>query len=248
MQLVWQIEETCLNAFPSLKTVLHGDWLLRFAGGVSRRANSANPRSAEANATPSLIAEIEALYRAQGQPAIFRVPSIADAGIDQMLTARGYSIEGETCVLHAPVTQEAAASDTAVWLLAAPTSRWLTAMSALQVHTPVHAATYQQIVDAIAVPVRFASLVVDGEPAALAYGALHAGLLCYESVITAPDHRRQGLARRVIAALAAWAREAGADGVCLQVEATNASARALYTGFGMEESFRYHYRREPPHA
>jgi N-acetylglutamate synthase len=245
MHLVWQIEETCLNAFPSLKHVLHGEWLVRFAGGVSRRANSANPRSAQANASPSLIAEIEALYRAQGQPAIFRVPSIADLGIDQMLTASGYSTEGETCVLHAPITRAAAASDTAVQLLAAPTSGWLIAMSTLQARTPAHAAIYERIAESIAVPARFASLVVDGEPAALAYGALHAGLLCYESVITAPDHRRQGLARRVVAALAAWAQDAGADGVCLQVEAANTSAKALYTRFGMEELFRYHYRRQP---
>src|SRR5439155_10243384 len=41
--LGWRVEETCSNAFPSLKQVLAGDFLLRFAQGVSRRANSANP-------------------------------------------------------------------------------------------------------------------------------------------------------------------------------------------------------------
>jgi hypothetical protein len=41
--LYWRIEETCFNAFPPLRQVLLGDWLLRFANGMSRRANSVNP-------------------------------------------------------------------------------------------------------------------------------------------------------------------------------------------------------------
>ena len=35
--LSWRIEETCFNAFPSLRQVLFGNWLLRFADGVTRR-------------------------------------------------------------------------------------------------------------------------------------------------------------------------------------------------------------------
>jgi len=73
--------------------------------------------------------------------------------------------------------------------------------------------------------------------------------LCYESVITDPRRRRQGLGRRTIGALAAWGRDGGATGVCLQVEATNAPGRALYDGFGLKtELYRYHYRRAPSPA
>jgi ribosomal protein S18 acetylase RimI-like enzyme len=50
----------------------------------------------------------------------------------------------------------------------------------------------------------------------------------------------------LIAALAAWGRDEGAVGACLQVEAGNASALALYDGFGLKtELYRYHYRRAP---
>ena len=45
--------------------------------------------------------------------------------------------------------------------------------------------------------------------------------------------------------LAVWARDSGATGACLEVEAANAPARALYAGFGLAELYRYHYRREP---
>ena len=49
----------------------------------------------------------------------------------------------------------------------------------------------------------------------------------------------------IIASLASWARDSGATGACLQVEAGNTPARALYDAFGLGELYRYHYRREP---
>jgi ribosomal protein S18 acetylase RimI-like enzyme len=46
--------------------------------------------------------------------------------------------------------------------------------------------------------------------------------------------------------LAAWASDEGAVGACLEVEAHNAPARALYDAVGLnKELYRYHYRRQP---
>ncbi len=248
--LPWRIEETCFNAFPALQQVLLGPWLMRFAPGVSRRANSVNLlhdlERLDEREIAAAIATARALYHTAGLPAIFRVPSLVDPALDRALAARSYTQEGESCVLYGAIDALAAQVDPEVRLRAAPTAPWLAAMAALQGYTPAQRATYRRIVAAIAIPARFALLAVDGMPAALAYGALHDGLLCYESVITDPRRRRQGLAHRVIAALAAWARECGAQGACLQVQADNAPARALYAGFGLRtELFRYHYRREP---
>ncbi len=247
--LSWRIEEACWNAFPSLKQVLLGGWLLRFGEGLSRRANSVNPLRAECEDVAAAIAAAGAPDPGQGLPAIFRVPSIAELALDRELAMRGYASEGESCVLYGAIDAiklGAAAADPAVRLLPSPEAEWLTAMAALQGHTKAQSATYRRIVGAIALPARFALLAVDSAPAALAYGAIHDGLLCYESVITDPRHRRQGLARRAIASLASWARDSGATGASLQVEAGNAPARALYAGFGLNELYRYHYRRAPP--
>lgn len=244
--LNWRVEETCFNAFPSLKQVLFGGWLMRFSAGVSRRSNSVNPLSAECSDIDAVIAAAEIVYRGQGQPVIFRVPSITDPALDRELAARGYTKEGETCVMHGAIGDLGATADPQARLLSSPEPEWLAAMSALQRHSAAQAETYRRIVSAIAIPARFALLALSGAPAALAYGALHDGLLCYESVITDPNRRRQGLSRRVVASLAAWARADGAEGLCLQVEAGNTPARALYAGFGMREIYRYHYRRAPP--
>ncbi|MGC2411648.1 MAG: hypothetical protein WA459_02990, partial [Stellaceae bacterium] len=186
-RLPWRIEEACFNAFPALKQVLFGDWLMRFSAGVSRRANSVNPLRSQCEDLAAAIAAGEALYRGQGLPAIFRVPSIVDAALDRELEARGYTGEGESCVLYGAIDAlklDATAFGPAVRLTPSPKTEWLSAMARLQGHTKAQSATYRRIVGAIALPARFALLAVDGEPAALAYGAIHDGLLVYESVIT----------------------------------------------------------------
>src|ERR1051326_2100468 len=231
--LAWRIEETCFNAFPSLKQAIVRGWLLRFAEGVSRRANSANPLCADRAPVGDVIDSVEMFYRRHALPAIVRVPSFLAAEIEEPLVARGYRPEGESCVLYGAIDRVAAAADAAVELSPHAGGTWLAGMAALQRHNEAQRSTYRRIVRAVAVPCAFAALRVDGRIAALAVGALSNGMLCYESVITDPRHRRRSLARRVVAALAAWAAEQGAHGVCLQVEAANVPARALYDGFGM---------------
>jgi GNAT superfamily N-acetyltransferase len=244
----WRVEATCFNAFPSLKQAILAGWLLRFSEGLSRRANSANPLQPDHAPPEAVIEAIEKLYRRHDQPAIVRVPSFL-AAIDAPLAARGYTSEGESCVLFGEMDGVAAVADPSIELSPHAGTDWLAAMAALQGHSAAHRQTYRRIVRAIAVPTAFAGLRIDGRLAALAYGAISGGLLCYESVITDPRRRRHGLARRVIGSLAAWAREEGAHGVCLQVEATNIPARALYDRFGLTtELYRYHYLRQPQPA
>jgi len=241
--LAWRVEETCLNAWPALRQVLLGGWVLRFSQGLTRRANSANPLKGHRELGGDFIAACEAFYQRQQLPTIFRVPSIIGADLDERLEALGYGRKGESLVLYGEMAGLARANDPAVQLLPRPTSAWLAAMAALQNHTTEVSRTYRRIVRAIAIPAAFAALPVDGRLAALAYGAVHDGLLCYESVITDPRRQRRGYSRRVITRLAAWAKEQGAEGACLQVEARNAAALALYDTVGLKtELYRYHYR------
>jgi ribosomal protein S18 acetylase RimI-like enzyme len=140
----------------------------------------------------------------------------------------------------------AAVQERDVRVLPRATAEWFTAMATLQNHTDAQARTYRRIVGQLAIPAGFAMLADDRDIVSLAYGALHNGLLCYESVVTDRRRRRSGFARRVITGLAAWAKEHGASGACLEVEAGNAAARALYQDIGLTaELYRYHYRREP---
>ena len=241
--LEWRVEEACLNAWPALREVLLDGWLLRFSKGLTRRANSANPLGPVSHAD---LPACEALYRRAGLPTIFRVLTLIDASVDDRLADAGYTREGESCVLYGPLEEVEIARDADVRLLDHPASEWFAMMAALQTHSSEQAAIYRRIVGQLAIPAAFAALSDEGGTAALAYGALHNGLLCYESVITDSLHRRRGYSRRIITALAAWAKDRGAVGACLEVEAHNAPARALYSAVGLQrELYRYHYRRAP---
>jgi len=243
-RLAWRAEETRLNAWPALRQVLLDGWVLRFSEGLTRRANSANPLRGPRETGGGLIAACEALYQRRGLPTIFRLPSIIDPDLDARLEELGYGREGESCVRYGDLTAIDAVSDADVQLLTRPTREWFAAMAGLQNHTPEQRRIYRRILGAIVVPAAFAGLAIDGQFVALAYGTIHDRLLCYESVITDPHRQRRGYARRVVTSLAAWAKDQGAEGACLQVEAQNAAALALYDGVGLKtELHRYHYRR-----
>jgi N-acetylglutamate synthase len=244
----WPAEEAGINGFPALRQMLLGGWLLRFSKGLVRRTpNSATPLTPDPGDVETVIASAAMLYRRQGQPAIFRIPSFIAPDVDARLAALGYTTEGESCVIYGAIDAVGATTDPEVRLHPRPTAEWLAAIAELQGRSEEQSAVYSRIVDAILLPAAFASLWVEGEAAALAYGVIHKKLLCFESVVTHPAQRRRGFARRVLGALAAWGCDNGAKGACLQVEASNAPARALYAGFGLTtELYRYHYRREPP--
>ena len=182
-----------------------------------------------------------------GQPAIFRVLTLLDRSVDEELERLGYTSEGESCVLYGSLDDvesgrrfgsdaSLAAEPRVVRSNGGAAGSLLRAGPNLSQHRRPARNTggFRH---------RSSS---EGETVAAAYGALHRGLLCFESVITGGRRRRQGYGRRIVMALAAWAKEEGASGACLEVEAGNLPARTLYDAVGLNrELYRYHYRREP---
>jgi GNAT superfamily N-acetyltransferase len=243
--LNWRVEHACFNAWPSLRHATQGDWLLRSSDGLSRRANSVNALNANATLDDDGLANFHAIYRAQSLPLIVRVPTLLPH-VDELLDRAGFVAEGESCVLHGALTEDNTRSNANVMITTQPDDRWFTVMIDLQGYVPKQAEIYRRVIAMIALPAGFATLYVDGEVAAVAYGVIDRGLLCCESVIVSPSHRGRGLGGSLMRALFDWARVNGATAACLQVVADNSAGRALYRGFGLTtELHRYHYRRLP---
>lgn len=243
--LAWTVEEACLNAWPSPRQVVMGDWLIRISGGSTRRTNSVNPLRGGFHDPGVVLETAQALYRRQGQDTIFRIPSIA-AGADRSLEALGYTFEGETCTLFADLTAVTPTWDHMVELTTRPTGEWLKAKARLSPLQENEHWIYEAMLGAIAAPRAFAASRVEGEIASVAYGVVHDGLLVVESVVTDERLRQRGLARRTVGKLLDWACGQAAKGAALQVVADNAPAHMLYRSLGFgRELYRYHYRREP---
>ncbi len=107
---------------------------------------------------------------------------------------------------------------------------------------PAQAAVRQAILQRIALPCAYATLHRDGAAIAVALGVAEDGWMGIFNVVTLPAYRRQGAARALLAALAAWGQQQGAQRAYLQVMARNTPAQALYAGLGFETAYRYHYR------
>ncbi len=242
--LTWRVEEACLNAWPSPRQVVLDKWLLRFSGGPTRRTNSVNPLRARSHDPTIIIEAAQRLYHARNQPALFRVPSMAE-GMDRPLERAGFLAEGESCTLMANLDVALLARVRDVAIATAPDAEWLSAKLRL---TPISEAGHQvylAMIDAIALPKAFAAARCLGQIVSVAYGAIHQDLLVVESVATDAGFRRQGFGYRTVGDLMGWARREGACRACLQVAADNDAARALYRKLGfVTELYRYHYRRE----
>lgn len=247
-QLDRHVEEACLNGWPALREVIFDGWLIRLADGYTRRTNSVHLLSAGVQPLDRKIAYCERVYAAWNLPTIFCVPSTADRSLSHLLDERGYDPpEDESCVLFMDFAERPpeAALDVALEE-GFPGELWLKTLARLHQQSEEVQQIHRRILENLAIPVVYAAVPCpDGSFGALAYGAVHDGLVCVNSVVTHPAFRRRGLARKAVSAVLAWAQErCGATGACLSVVAENAPARALYDGMGFtREMYRYHYRR-----
>jgi GNAT superfamily N-acetyltransferase len=242
--LAWRIECACFNAWPALHEAVIDGWLLRFAKGMTRRANSANPLRAERNDSEAVISRLEGEYRKQKLPVYFRIPSIIGPTMPSRLAQLGYKAEGESHALYADVGDVHLRADAEVAVAIRPDEEWLSAIARLQGHSPPAKVVYRQIISSIKVPAAFATLRHEGMIVSLAFGTIHDDLLCVESVITDPAFRGRGLARRMLGGLTAYAQPQ-ITGVCLQVQADNTAGKRLYGNLGLRELYRYHYQAKP---
>ncbi|MFC6790482.1 GNAT family N-acetyltransferase [Methylobacterium komagatae] len=240
-KLCWRVEEACLNAWPSPRHILVHGYLLRAAGGPSKRINSCNPLRGAGNPEAAILAS-EAIYADLGRRPIFRVSDIA-AQMLPGLERRGYRAIGETRTLYREITGLPQADESWITVADAPSAAWLAVRDAVSNNDLEAARTFRIVTDAIVLPRAFVSVAGPGEAGAICFGVRDGDLLVIESVAVPSHLRKRGLARRAVTALMRWGAETGAKAVCLQVEADNTPAVALYAGLGFErELYRYHYR------
>ena len=71
--LIRSIEELSLNAWPALNTAFYDGWVLRFAEGYTRRANSINPLYPSTLDPIEKIRVCEEIYAARGQDIVFKL-------------------------------------------------------------------------------------------------------------------------------------------------------------------------------
>ncbi len=245
--MILLLEELSLNALPALHTVLLDGWVLRFAAGYTRRANSVNPLYPARRDLAQSVLACERAFAGQGLPTVFKLTPVAQpSDLDDFLAARGYAVQARTSVQTLSLASAPPVhADPELEIGPAPTPEWLTAFYALAGIAPRHHPTLARMLTGLVLLGGFALLRENGRPLACGLGVVQSGYLGLYDIATAPEARRRGLGRRLVAGLLAWGRQNGAQTAYLQVMLDNVPARKLYAGLGFHDVYPYWYRVQP---
>lgn len=236
-----KIEEHLVNSWPSLRTVMCDGWLFREANGYTKRANSACALESR-DEFLSTLDRAERFYAGAATPAIFRLSPLAPRDADTILADRGYRFDDETIVMTASLDAWRG-HDAAVAISPYPTRDWEDGYAAAHALDAAARRAHRAILDRIApYPTAFASVRENGKAIAFGLGVVAQDHLGLFDIVTVPEARRQGAARKLVQALMSWGKSRDAEKAWLSVIADNEKAKPLYADVGFAEAYRYHYR------
>ena len=243
--LILDLERMSLAALPDLEHVTRKGWRWRAASGVTNRANSLTQVALDAAPIDETLDHFAALTRERGLRAAVRVTPIAPAGTGALLVARGFTErDGALCMLGDPARFAAGTARVHLEPVSDPVWRGAYARAAGRFDEREQS-VLAEIHGLIDKPKRFARIEADGAVIAHGYGVVDGDWLSLQEIGVAPERRREGLAREICGALAAWGIGEGATRCWLQVRPPNTAARTLYATLGFTESYRVTYLAAP---
>lgn len=256
-QLARRVEEASLNAWPALQQQFYDGWVLRFAKGFTKRANSIVPLYP---ALPGSLVPIEErvrycenLYAREQLHTIFRLTSISPyPGLDDFLARRGYSLLDPAVVQlrqfssSPPTPQRYSQTQNPTRFATVGIEPWLEIYSQLaqvpEAAKQLHGAILSGIQALCGFGVLFAGAGASERPVACGLAVTEAHFVGLFDVITAQDQRQQGYGQLLVEQLLRWGATAGATSAYLQMLEANKPAAVLYQGLDFHPLYRYWFR------
>jgi ribosomal protein S18 acetylase RimI-like enzyme len=251
-QLPHLLELLMAEAWPPAETVRLGDWRLRWAWGLTRRANSVLASGEPDLDLSEAVDAAEAFYAERGLIARFRLCSATViAGLRDELARRGYREDAATLVDITQVEAVARAVDGTGWDLAITrelTDDWWSVYAGLERGSDRTASADGDVrrrhIGTLlrpAAPVVFVTARRDGVAVAIGQGVAQGEWLCIQCMGTLTAHRRRGAARAVLSTLGQWGAAQGCQRAHLAVLRTNTAAQGLYQSAGFRPVASYSY-------
>jgi GNAT superfamily N-acetyltransferase len=250
------LQELMTSGMPPLESERLGAWLLRAADGYTGRANSVLPIGDSGLPLASAVEHVCRWYAERGIPPLLQLPH--SIGVDPfaselgaVLAARGARPFLQTFIMtkatpDGPPTPRAmtvhghdGVSGMRVVAASAPTPEWWAASSPRSLE---HRETLARILELVPDGV-YLTAYLGERPVGHARLAFTSGWSGIFDVHTDPTARRQGVARALMTAADAAAREARIPLQYLQVALENTPAVRLYDALGWRVHHEYHYAR-----
>lgn len=237
-----RLEELGLHAWPSLEEARYDGWILRFADGHTKRANSVNPLHASTIDIQQKIDVCERAYAERSLPTIFRLTAFSEpASLDRALEQRGYAMIDRTLVMTKDVVAPPQKAQTDE-IRCVDVSTWLDAFEFFDLLSPQHMRTRRRMIGRISSDPIFVVAGPSDRPTGINLGVREGEAVGLFALFVADASRRQGLGRALAEETLALAAARGATLAYLQVEEANRPARALYEKLGFIDAYPYWYR------
>ncbi|TNC20841.1 GNAT family N-acetyltransferase [Amycolatopsis alkalitolerans] len=226
------IELHCAGAWRAVTEERLGDWRLRAASGFTGRANSALALGSPGMPVPRALDRVCDFAHVHGIPPV--VQAVSGSETERAIEAAGWvpntghSAGHVVSVLVGPL----GTGGDGVSFLPEPSPDWWELAAGTTEPTPAQ----RHVLTTGEVGYGMAKTTAGAVRAAIAGELLHISRLAVR-----PEHRRQGLARALMAAAGAWAAGRGATEGVLQVAVGNTPALSLYETLGFREHHRYRY-------
>ncbi len=235
-----EIESATYVSWPAFEQYDYRGWILRFADGCTKRANSVNAIAPIHAGLSEAVDYCEAFYRARSQPVIFRLLSfVEDGGLDSLLADRGYVFIDPSLVLY----QSLNSADPGM-PESAPIDRdsWLRAFCDISGAEVAKQTAHVGILDRLPAASLYTVVKDQEQPVTCGLGVIHQAHFGIFDIVTRPEFRRRGHGTQLIEGMLSWARRNGARDAYVQVMANNAPAIRLYEKFGYRRLYHYWYR------
>jgi len=240
--LVRTIETLSYKALPALERRYYDGWLLRYANGYTRRANSVNPIYGSHEDIDLKISHCEVLYKHKGRPTIFKMTNnVHPADLDKTLADKGYHREAETGVYTLSIIGQGKMAES-VQINSRLTDAWVDDFARLNNVSDENALTLTRMLKLIPTTCGFLQ-VLDGDSViGVALGVVDETWVGVFDVVVDNSYRGQGYGRAIMQSLFAWGVAQGADTAYLQMQADNTVADKLYQSLGFQHQYNYWYR------
>lgn len=237
------IDRATIATWPAAETEMRHGWALLASGGVTGRVNAVWPLAWSGGDLDAAIDAAETWYAARNLAPRFKLTdgAFAPAELAQALARRGYEAVSPTLIMTTPLAPRTAADDV---VLSTHMPRAFDAVLRAVSKDDAEYDERQSIALRAPQPAAFAMIEREGAVAAIGMAAASGPLAGIFLMRTAPEARRQGLARRILKALLAQSASWGAETAFLQVEADNTSAIALYESEGFVTLSTYRFWRQ----
>jgi N-acetylglutamate synthase len=236
------VEELSMNAWPSLQTLLYDGWVLRFADGYTKRANSVHPLYSSSLNVEEKVQACEEIYQGKELDVVFKLtPSAQPENLEQVLAAKGYKADSHTSVQVLELDGvDKAPAQTA--LLTEDLHEWLPAYCRLSNIGGRRELTLEQLLHNVVPVLCLASIRYQGQIVACGMGVLQDRFVGLFDIVTDANFRGRGFGKQLMLNILAWGKRNGAHTAYLQVMLSNEPALRLYSGLGFKEIYTYCYR------